>query len=161
MPGYGLNNSSIPIISYNYGAKKGNRIAKPVQYGLLYISAIMLGGILMLQLFAEQIVGFFSVTKESLCIGASDHHLRVLLCRSQLSPSGRMLGIGQGRILPRDFALAFHRTCFAAGMDIFTDSRLRHACLGGFTDSGCGRMCRSDSADKAGMAGEDGPVDGS
>ncbi len=65
MPGYGLNNASIPIISYNFGAKNKERVSQAIRYGLIYVSAIMLIGILLLQVFARQIVGFFSVTEES------------------------------------------------------------------------------------------------
>ena len=78
MPGYGLNNASIPIISYNFGAKKKDRVSQAIRYGLLYISVIMLMGICLLQLFAHQIVGIFSVTEESnqLCVLA----LRLITC---------------------------------------------------------------------------------
>ncbi len=78
MPGYGLNNASIPIISYNFGAKNKERVSQAIRYGLIYVSAIMLIGILLLQVFARQIVGFFSVTEEShqLCVLA----LRIITC---------------------------------------------------------------------------------
>lgn len=78
MPGYGLNNASIPIISYNFGAKNKARVSQTIRYGLLYVSVIMLIGIILLQLFARQIVGIFSVTEEShqLCVLA----LRIITC---------------------------------------------------------------------------------
>ena len=78
MPGYGLNNASIPIISYNYGAGNKKRVSQTVRYGLVYISAIMLAGMILLQVFARQIVGIFSVTEESyqLCVLA----LRIITC---------------------------------------------------------------------------------
>ena len=78
MPGYGLNNASIPIISYNYGAKNKERVSQTIRYGLIYISVIMLVGIVLLQLFARPIVGIFSVTEEShqLCVLA----LRTITC---------------------------------------------------------------------------------
>ena len=78
MQGYGLNNASIPIISYNYGAGNKKRVSQTVRYGLVYISAIMLAGMILLQVFARQIVGVFSVTEESyqLCVLA----LRIITC---------------------------------------------------------------------------------
>ena len=78
MPGYGLNNASIPIISYNFGARNKQRVSQTVRYGLIYVSVIMLIGIALLQLFARQIVGIFSVTEEShqLCVLA----LRIITC---------------------------------------------------------------------------------
>ncbi len=78
MPGYGLNNASIPMISYNFGAKNKARVSQTIRYGLIYVSVIMLIGIVLLQLFARQIVGIFSVTEEShqLCVLA----LRIITC---------------------------------------------------------------------------------
>lgn len=70
MPAYGLNNASIPIISFNYGAQMKKRISDAIRYGLFYVTAIMLIGFLLLQFFAKQIVGVFSIADEStqLCI---------------------------------------------------------------------------------------------
>ena len=78
MPGYGLNNASIPIISYNFGAKNKDRVSQTIRYGLMDVSGIMLAGIVLLQVFARQIVGLFSVTEESyqLCVLA----LRIVTC---------------------------------------------------------------------------------
>ena len=78
MPGYGLNNASIPIISYNFGAKDKARVSQTIRYGLMDVSGIMLAGIVLLQVFARQIVGLFSVTAESyqLCVLA----LRIVTC---------------------------------------------------------------------------------
>ena len=78
MPGYGLNNASIPIISYNFGAKNKDRVSQTIRYGLMDVSGIMLAGIVLLQVFARQIVGLFSVTEESyqLCVLA----LRIITC---------------------------------------------------------------------------------
>ena len=66
------------MISYNFGAKNKARVSQIIRYGLIYVSVIMLIGIVMLQLFARQIVGIFSVTEEShqLCVLA----LRIITC---------------------------------------------------------------------------------
>jgi len=78
MPGYGLNNASIPIISFNRGAGEKERVRQAIRYGLLYISVIMGIGILILQLFTGQIVGIFEISGESarLCELA----LRIISC---------------------------------------------------------------------------------
>ncbi len=78
MPGYGLNNASIPIISFNFGAKDKKRVSQTVRYGLVYVSVIMLAGTLMLQFFASRVIGIFSVSEESyrLCVLA----LRIITC---------------------------------------------------------------------------------
>lgn len=78
MPGYGLNNASIPVISFNYGSKNRTRVADTIKYGLIYVSVIMAIGIFILQVFAKQITGLFSIApeSESLCILA----LRIITC---------------------------------------------------------------------------------
>lgn len=70
MPAYGLNNASIPIISFNLGARMKKRISDAIKYGLCYVTVIMLIGFLLLQIFARQIVSVFSIADESaqLCI---------------------------------------------------------------------------------------------
>ena len=78
MPAYGLNNASIPIIAYNYGAGNKDRIRSAVKYGLIFVSVIMAAGIFLLQVFPDPIVGTFALTKESslLCVTA----LRIITC---------------------------------------------------------------------------------
>ena len=78
MPAYGLNNASIPIIAYNYGAGNKDRIRAAVKYGLIFVSVIMAAGIFLLQVFPGKIVGTFSLTEESraLCVTA----LRIITC---------------------------------------------------------------------------------
>ena len=78
MPAYGLNNASIPIIAYNYGAQKKDRIRGTVKYGLIFVSIIMTAGILLLQVMTDGIVGLFALSDESrsLCITA----LRIITC---------------------------------------------------------------------------------
>jgi multidrug efflux pump len=70
MPAYGLNNASIPIISFNFGAHEKKRISASIKYALYYVTIIMLIGFLLLQIFASQIVGVFSIASESthLCV---------------------------------------------------------------------------------------------
>ncbi|MEA4965190.1 MAG: MATE family efflux transporter [Oscillospiraceae bacterium] len=78
MPAYGLNNAVIPIVSYNRGAGQKARITSAIRCGLFAVSLIMVLGILLLQLFAHQIVGIFAVAPESasLCVTA----LRIVTC---------------------------------------------------------------------------------
>ena len=78
MPAFGLNNASVPIISYNYGAQEKDRIREAIRCGLITVSVIMGCGILLLQCFARQIVGCFSLSGEAveLCVTA----LRIITC---------------------------------------------------------------------------------
>ena len=78
MPAYGLNNAIIPIVSFNYGAKNKERITGAIKSGLIVMSGIMIVGTLLLQIFANQVVGIFSVSDESaeMCVLA----LRIITC---------------------------------------------------------------------------------
>jgi len=79
MPAYGLNNASIPIISFNMGTRSKKRISDACKYGLYYVSAIMLIGFLVLQLFAKQIVVVFSIAAESTQLCVLSLHIITLL----------------------------------------------------------------------------------
>ncbi|MGI6117258.1 MAG: MATE family efflux transporter [Bilifractor sp.] len=72
MPGYGLNNASIPIISFNFGAGKKERIAQAVRWALTDVTVIMLIGVILLEGWTKPIVSLFAVTSEteSLCVAA-------------------------------------------------------------------------------------------
>lgn len=78
MPAFGLNNASVPIISYNYGASHRQRIRDAIRWGLLVVLCIMAAGILLLQCFAGPIISCFSLSEEAsnLCIIA----LRIITC---------------------------------------------------------------------------------
>lgn len=62
---FGLNNASIPTVSYNLGAKNQERIRQSIKFAVIYAVVIMAAGIVVLQLFARPIVGLFSVAEES------------------------------------------------------------------------------------------------
>jgi multidrug efflux pump len=64
MPAFGLNNASVPIIGFNRGAKKFDRVRNTIQYGLIAVSVIMVFGFILFQCFARQIVGVFDLSEE-------------------------------------------------------------------------------------------------
>ena len=72
MPVFGLNNASIPIIAYNYGARQPFRVRSAIRCGLTIALAIMLIGIIALQLFGAQLVSCFQLsdTAAQLCYTA-------------------------------------------------------------------------------------------
>ena len=41
MPVFGLNNGIVPIVGYNYGARKKERIYRTIRYGVLYAVCIL------------------------------------------------------------------------------------------------------------------------
>ena len=63
MPAFGLNNASVPIISYNYGAQRKKRIRDAIFCGLGICSCIMLAGFGIIQLFSRRVVGLFAVSQ--------------------------------------------------------------------------------------------------
>lgn len=69
MPVFGLNNAMVPIISYNYGAKKKDRLLKTIKLSILYAVGIMVTGFLMMQFFPEQMFMLFKASQNMLSIG--------------------------------------------------------------------------------------------
>lgn len=65
MPVFGLNNGMVPIVAYNYGARKPDRIIKTVKLAIFYAICIMLVGILVFQLFAPQLMSIFQAEGSS------------------------------------------------------------------------------------------------
>ena len=69
MPVFGLNNALIPIIGYNYGARKKARIYRTFRFGVLYATSFMLLGFLVFQLVPRELLGIFSPSEAMLAIG--------------------------------------------------------------------------------------------
>ena len=59
MPVFGLNNGMVPIIAYNYGARKPERIVQTYKLGICYALGIMLAGVAVFQLFPAQLMAIF------------------------------------------------------------------------------------------------------
>lgn len=70
MPVFGLNNGMVPIIAYNYGAQKPERIHKTIRLGMVYAVAIMVVGLLVFQLIPKQLLLMFDASDAMLGIGA-------------------------------------------------------------------------------------------
>ncbi len=70
MPVFGLNNGMVPIVAYNYGACKPERIKKTVGLAMVYAECTMLIGLLIFQLQPELLFSFFNASPEMLAIGA-------------------------------------------------------------------------------------------
>jgi putative MATE family efflux protein len=69
---FGMNNAIIPIISFNYGKQDEERVNHGIKFGLLYTLIIMMAGFILLQSFANNIIGIFALSSEiqDLCIKA-------------------------------------------------------------------------------------------
>lgn len=66
MPVFGLNNGTVPIISYNYGAGKRTRLVKTIKISALFATSIMLLGLLLMQVFPAQMLKIFKANGEML-----------------------------------------------------------------------------------------------
>ena len=69
MPVFGMNNGIVPIIAYNYGARKGDRIVKTVKLGVIYATATMLIGLALFQFLPEFFLSFFNPDEELVRVG--------------------------------------------------------------------------------------------
>ena len=69
MPVFGLNNGMVPIISYNYGAARLDRVRRTFQLTAATATVIMCVGCAAFNLIPETLLGFFSPSEEMLSIG--------------------------------------------------------------------------------------------
>ena len=68
MPVIGLNAGMIPIVAYNYGARKPDRIMQTYKLSIVYAMSIMAVGVVIFQTIPDVLLGFFQSAEE----GASD-----------------------------------------------------------------------------------------
>ncbi len=64
MPVFGLNNAVVPIVAYNYGARRPDRILHTIKLSILYAMGIMLAGFLLFQFAAPQLMSLFEAEEE-------------------------------------------------------------------------------------------------
>lgn len=69
MPVFGLNNGMVPIIAYNYGAQKADRILQTMKLASATATVIMLIGLGVAELFPAWLLGIFNASEEMLTIG--------------------------------------------------------------------------------------------
>lgn len=79
MPVFGLNNGMVPIIAYNYGARRRDRVTATTRLSIICAVAYMLLGLLIFQFFPDQLLSIFNASTRMLEIG------RVALRRISLS----------------------------------------------------------------------------
>ena len=69
MPVFGLNNGMVPIVAYNFGARKPERMLGTVKLAVLYATGIMVLGVAAFQLLPDVLLGFFEASDFMLEIG--------------------------------------------------------------------------------------------
>ena len=90
MPVFGLNNGMVPIISYNFGAARMDRVNKTVKLTVATAISIMTCGLIVFQLFPSTLLGFFNASPEMLEIG--DRALRIISIHFPLAGFGIIAG---------------------------------------------------------------------
>jgi putative MATE family efflux protein len=69
MPVFGLNNGLIPIVAYNYGARKKERIVQAVRFAIMIAVSIMFIGCCIFQLAPKYLLMLFDASPQMLEIG--------------------------------------------------------------------------------------------
>ncbi|MDO5775821.1 MAG: MATE family efflux transporter [Eubacteriales bacterium] len=69
LPVFGLNNGLVPIIAYNFGARRPDRIKDTLKHGVIYAVAIMLFGVVAFELLPVQLLSIFDASENMLAIG--------------------------------------------------------------------------------------------
>ena len=69
MPIFGLNNGLVPIVSYNYGARKRERMEKSVRLAYIVAECIMIVGFLAFQIMPDKLLLLFEASEGLLEIG--------------------------------------------------------------------------------------------
>ena len=90
MPVFGLNNGAVPIIAYNYGARKKKRMTDTIKTGCIGAASIMVFGILIFEFFPHLLLSFFDATPEIYRIG--EIALRIIAIHFPLAAICIMLG---------------------------------------------------------------------
>ena len=69
MPIFGLNNGMIPIIAYNYGARKKDRMLKTWKYAWIYATAMMILGVIAFECFPVPLLKLFDASENMTNMG--------------------------------------------------------------------------------------------
>ena len=92
MPVFGLNNGTVPIVAYNFGARKGDRMKKTIQYSVYAAIVIMICGALIFQAIPDKLLMLFDASDEMLRVGVPA--LRIISLSFPLAG----FGIGAGAV---------------------------------------------------------------
>lgn len=69
MPVFGLNNGMVPIVAYNYGARRKDRIAQTIKLSVITAVCMMLIGLALFMLIPSQLLSLFNASADMLAIG--------------------------------------------------------------------------------------------
>ena len=69
MPVFGLNNGLIPIVSYNYGARKKERMVGVIKLAMIYATGMMIIGIIAFETVPDVLFSLFNASEHMLSLG--------------------------------------------------------------------------------------------
>lgn len=69
MPVFGLNQGVMPVVGYNYGAKKRSRVTGALRVGVIIAAAIMAAGMLVFWTLPETLLSVFEASQTMMSIG--------------------------------------------------------------------------------------------
>ncbi|MCI8829144.1 MAG: MATE family efflux transporter [Ruminiclostridium sp.] len=69
LPIIGMNNGMVPIVAYNYGARKPERIVQTIRLAICYAVGIMVVAVVIFQLWPDKLLGIFRASEAMLAIG--------------------------------------------------------------------------------------------
>lgn len=69
MPTFGLNNGLIPIVAYNYGAKRRERMVNTMKYGMIVAAVVMAVGFALAQIIPGPMLRLFDASEQMMAIG--------------------------------------------------------------------------------------------
>lgn len=90
MPLFGINNATISIVAYNYGARQPERMTKTLQKALVTGLCFMIFGLAVFQLMPELLLGMFNPSEEFMHMGVKA--LRIISIHFPIASIGIMLG---------------------------------------------------------------------
>ena len=126
MPSFGMNNGMVPILSYNRGTKRYDRVWKTIRYGLSIILSLMLVLTVILEFSPAWILKMFSASDSMMAIGMTALRFALvslvfggtcIILTSSMQALGHpqytlIVNVLRGFILPVSFffllSLAFH-----------------------------------------------------
>jgi putative MATE family efflux protein len=78
MPIFGINQGVQPIIGYNYGAQKYDRVKEALKLGIMAATIVVIFGFIITRLFPVQLISIFNA-KDAALIAFGSHALKVFL----------------------------------------------------------------------------------
>ena len=69
MPVFGLNNGMVPVLAFNFGARRRDRMISTIKYAVLYAFIIMMTGTAAFWLFTDKLLLLFSASDNMMSMG--------------------------------------------------------------------------------------------